>query len=56
MKKIYYLFVLCLYVLGAIGGFGYCIYAKAYLIAIDVLALSAMAFPYAKQCFKNLLA
>lgn len=56
MKKFYYFFVLCLYILGAIGGFGYCVYAKAYLIAIAVLALAAMAFPYAKQCFKNLIA
>ena len=56
MNKFYYFFVVCLFVLGALGGLGYCIYAKAYLIAIAVLALAAMAFPYAKQCFKSLLA
>ena len=47
-------FVLMLYAMGSIGGFGYAIYSEAYLISIAVLALAVMAWPTAKKCFKEL--
>ncbi len=54
IKKIGYFFGICAYALGAIGGFGYAIYCKAYLIAVAVLVLAAMAFPTLKKFFKGL--
>ena len=54
MKGIYYFLVLCAYVLGAVGGFGWCAYNRAWLIVIGIVALAAMAFPYAKRAFKYL--
>lgn len=54
IKKIGYFFGICAYALGAIGGFGYAIYCKAYLIAVAVLVLAAMAFSTLKKFFKGL--
>ena len=48
-------FVLCAYVLGAIGGFGYALYSKAYLIAACIVILAVMAFPKAKEWWKGLM-
>ena len=56
LKKIYCFFVLCAYVLGALGGFGWAAYNKAWLIAVCVAALAAMAFPYVRKAFKELCA
>lgn len=56
IKKFGYFFALCAYVVGAIGGFGYALYSKAYFIAVCVVALAAMAFPTAKKFFQDLLA
>lgn len=49
MKKFSYLFGLCAYVVGAIGGMGYALYNKAYFIAICVAVLAWMGFPIAKK-------
>ena len=51
MKKLNFLafFCLCAYVLGAIGGFGYALYSKAYLITVCIVVLAVMAFPKAKE-------
>ena len=46
---------ICLYILGSIGGFGYALYNKAYLIAVGVAAVIAMAFPYIKNVFKDMM-
>lgn len=54
IKKIGYFFSICAYALGAIGGFGYAIYCKAYLIAIAIVVLAAMAFPILKKFFNKL--
>lgn len=45
---------LCAYVLGAIGGFGYCAYCKAWPVAVAVAVLAAMAYPEAKAAFRRL--
>jgi hypothetical protein len=46
-------FVLMLYAMGSIGGFGYACYCKAYVIAAAVLVLTILAFPTIKKVFKE---
>lgn len=41
------------YALGSIGGAGYALYNRAYLIAAGVIALAAMSVPYVVKCFKE---
>lgn len=53
-KGFIYFFLICLYILGTIGGIGYACYNHAYLIAIGVAAVAAMAFPYIKGVFKKM--
>lgn len=53
LKGLLQFIILVLYVLGAIGGFGYACYSGAYLIAVAVLVLAVMAFPTAKRIFKE---
>ena len=53
LKGIISMFLLMLYAMGSIGGFGYAMYCKAYVIAAAVLVLAIMAFPTAKRLFKE---
>lgn len=53
-KEIISFIILALYILGAIGGFGYAVYSDAKLIAVAVLALAVMAWPTAWKCIKDL--
>jgi hypothetical protein len=54
MKKGFiYMFMLMAYTMGSIGGFGYAIYSKAYVIAVAILLLAWMAFPKAKEFFEK---
>ena len=55
MKK-YFVALLWLvaYAVGLIGGVGYAAYSGAWVIAICVILLGAMAFPKAKEAFKVL--
>lgn len=55
-KKILSFFGLCAYAVGAIGGVGYAIYGKGWFIAACVAVLAVLAFPKAKEFFKNLTA
>lgn len=52
LKGIISMFLLMLYAMGSIGGFGYAMYCKAYLIAVAVLVLAILAFPTIKKVFK----
>lgn len=54
MRKFISFFGLFLYIIGTIGGIGYCLYNKAYVIAIAVAVLSVMAFPTVRNMFKYL--
>ena len=54
MKKIFYFIMICLAVLGAIGGIGYTIYCHAYVISVGVAGLAFMAFPTIKDYVKKL--
>lgn len=53
LKGIISMFLLMLYAMGSIGGFGYAMYCKAYVIAAAVLVLAIMAFPTAKRLFQE---
>ena len=54
MKKFGYLLLLCLCVMGAIGGFGYSLYCEAYPIAAGVVVLAYSAWPKVKEYFTYL--
>ena len=54
-KGFIYFALICLYILGAIGGIGYACYNHAYLIAVGVAAVAAMAFPYINEVFKKMV-
>lgn len=45
MKQIVSFLMICLYVLGAIGGVGYAAYNHAWAIVIGVIGLAYMAWP-----------
>ena len=51
MKKVYCFIMLCLYVLGVVGGIGYTCYCGAYPIAVGVAATGFLAFYKAKEYF-----
>lgn len=55
LRKIFSILVLFVYVLNTIGGTGYLFYYLQPFMAVCNLAVSAMAFPYAKQCLDELL-
>ena len=54
MKKFISFIMICLYVLGTIGGLGWVLYSEGYVIAVGVVAVAYMAFPAAKTYFKDL--
>lgn len=54
MKGIFNLICLAAYVIGTLGSIGYCIFYRQPFIAVCVAALAAMAFPFAKKCWKVL--
>ena len=54
MKKILYLIILFAYVVGIIGGIGYACYSHAWVIAVAVAILGAMAFPTAKTIYEKI--
>lgn len=53
-KEIISFILLCMYVLGSIGGFGNACYCGAYPTAIAIVVLAYMAWPSAKTCWENL--
>ena len=55
MNKLFYFFMICLYLLGTIGGIGNAVYNKSYLIAVGVAAVGYMAFGKVKGYFDNLI-
>lgn len=54
MKKIGYFAMICLYVMGVIGGVGYATYCGAYPCAAGVVAVAWMAWPRVKEYFIKL--
>ncbi len=55
MKNVFYVIMVFLYFLGVLGGIGYSMYNKAYIIAVGVAALGYMAFPKVKEYLKPLI-
>ena len=51
VKGFLYTIILMAYLMGTIGGIGYAYYSKAYVIAVAVAVLAAMAYPKAKEIF-----
>ena len=52
-KQILRMVILMAYVMGAIGGTGYALYCRAYVIAIAVVVLAVLAFPVVKKIFQD---
>ena len=52
--KIFSFILFFSYIMGAVGGVGYSIYCNAYVIAVAVVVLAAMAFPVFKKHWNNL--
>ena len=55
MKKIINFLLLCLCIMGAIGGVGYAIYGGAWPVAVGVVALTYSAWPSIKKYFTTLM-
>ena len=53
-KQILRLVILMAYAMGAIGGTGYALYSRAYVIAIAVVVLALLAFPVVRKIFQDL--
>lgn len=54
MKKLLNFFGFFAYIIGAVGGFGYALYCKAWVISICIVALAVMAFPTFKKFWNEL--
>ena len=54
MNKLLAFAILCLYVLGTIGGLGYLLWLHKWAIAVGVLALAVLAWPKFLDAFKQL--
>jgi len=54
MKQLVSFIMICLYVLGAIGGVGYALYNGAYPVAVGVVGLAWMAWPTLYDEVRNL--
>ena len=55
-KKILSFFGLCVYAVGVLGGLGFSLVGHGWFIAACVAVLAVLAFPKAKEFFKNLTA
>ena len=53
MKSLFGFIVICLWLLGALGGVGYSIYCEAWVIAVGVLANAVLAFFKVKEIYKD---
>lgn len=55
-KKILSFFGLCAYAVGVLGGLGFSLAGHGWFIAACIVVLGVMAFPSARECYKNLTA
>ena len=53
MKSLFGFIVICLWLLGALGGVGYSIYCEAWVITVGVLANAVLAFFKVKEIYKD---
>ena len=54
MRKLINFAILCLFVLGTIGGIGFCIYGGSWPCACGVAVLAIMALPTVKKHIEEL--
>jgi hypothetical protein len=54
MKNFFSFAMICLYVLGVIGGLGWALYSGGYLIAVGVVAVAYMAWDKMVEYYHNL--
>lgn len=54
MKKYFSFLMICLYILGVIGGLGWTLYSGGYVIAVGVVAVAYMAWPKLVEYFRDL--
>ena len=54
MKKILCFIALFLAIVGIIGGIGYALYCKAYVIAFSVFVVGGLAYPQVKRLYMYL--
>ena len=54
MKKYFSFIMICLYVLGIIGGLGWTLYSGGYVISVGVVAVAYMAWPKLLEYFFDL--
>ena len=54
MKKFIDWFWICIWVLGTIGGLGYTVWLKQYVIAAAIVGLAIMAWDKFKACWKDI--
>lgn len=54
MKKYFSFVMICLYILGVIGGLGWTLYSGGYVITVGVVAVAYMAWPKLVEYFRNL--
>ena len=55
MKKYFSFLMICLYILGVIGGLGWTLYSGGYVIAVGVVAVAYMAWPKLVEYFRDLI-
>lgn len=54
MKKYFSFIMICLYILGVIGGLGWTLYSGGYVIAVGVVAVAYMAWSKLVEYFRDL--
>ena len=54
MKQLVSFIMICLYILGAIGGVGYAAYCHAWPIVVGVIGLAYMAWPTLYNAVQNI--
>ena len=55
MKKIFYFMMLCLTIVGIIGGIGYTVYDHAYVVSVGLAVAGYMTWPQVRNYYKKLM-
>ena len=56
MKKVFYLILLFLALIGIVGGIGYTIYFGAYVVSVGLVAAGYLVYPKVVELIKSLTA